>query len=79
MRRHRITVEVTANGVRQYCNYISSRNPLHMDEGYARRARWGGIVSYAGNFGAIFAASAFMNVSLSSMCTPSHRFFAPAA
>lgn len=33
-----------AGGVRQYCNYINSCNLLHMDESYARRTRWGGIV-----------------------------------
>src|SRR3972149_631337 len=31
----RITVEVTRDAIRDFCNYMGSRNPPFLDEGYA--------------------------------------------
>ena len=41
----RITVEVTRDAIRDFCNYMGSRNPLFLDEGYARQTCWGGIIA----------------------------------
>ena len=37
----RTTIEITADNVRDYCNYIDSGNPLFRDPAYAKRSRWG--------------------------------------
>jgi len=41
----RVTVEITRDAIRDYCNYMGSRNPLFLDEGYARNTRWGGVIA----------------------------------
>ena len=37
----RTTIQITADNVRDYCNYIDSLNPLYRDPAYAERSRWG--------------------------------------
>jgi acyl dehydratase len=44
-RAARDTFEITRDWIRQYCNYIDSRNPLYLDEDYARKTSWGGIIA----------------------------------
>jgi acyl dehydratase len=41
----RATIEITRDNIRDFCNYIGSDNPLFLDEDYARRTRWGGIIA----------------------------------
>ncbi len=42
-RAARALLEITRDGIRDYCNYIGSTNPLFLDEEYARKSRWGGL------------------------------------
>ncbi len=44
-RSSRVTIEITRDNIRDFCNYMGSRNPLFLDEEYARKTRWGGIVA----------------------------------
>jgi len=37
----RTTIEITADNVRDYCNYIDSENPLYLDPVRGTRSRWG--------------------------------------
>ena len=37
----RTSIEITADNVRDYCNYIDSSNPLYLDPARGRRSRWG--------------------------------------
>ena len=41
----RATIEVTADNIRDYCNWTGSENPLHLDETYASGTRWAGLVA----------------------------------
>ena len=35
------TIEVTADNIRSFCNYMGSENPLFLDPEYAAQTRWG--------------------------------------
>jgi len=37
----RTTIEITADNVRDYCNYIDSDNPLYLDPVQGMKSRWG--------------------------------------
>ncbi len=37
----RTTIEITADNVRDYCNYIDSENPLYLDPVHGVSSRWG--------------------------------------
>jgi len=41
----RATIEITRDNIKDFCNYIGSHNPLFLDESYAHRTRWGGIIA----------------------------------
>lgn len=41
----RATIEVTADNIRDFCNYMGSENPLYLDNDYAARTKWGGIIA----------------------------------
>ncbi len=39
------TIEIARDSIKAYCNYMGSTNPLFLDEGYARKTRWGGTIA----------------------------------
>ena len=41
----RAEVEITTDGIRDFCNYMGSENSLFLDADYAENTRWGGIVA----------------------------------
>ncbi len=41
----RAEVEITADNVRDFCNYMGSENPLFLDAAYAEKTRWGGMIA----------------------------------
>jgi acyl dehydratase len=45
LRVGRATVEVTRDLIRNYCNMNDCMNPLYLDENYARKSKWGGIIA----------------------------------
>ena len=45
LRNQRSTQTITLDAIRDYCNYNGSTNPLFLDEDYARKTRWGGIIA----------------------------------
>ena len=45
LRWQRGMVEVTSDEIRRCARMIGSENPLYLDEEYARRSRWGGLIA----------------------------------
>jgi acyl dehydratase len=45
LRWQRGRVEVTRDEIARFARMIGSENPLYLDENYARRTRWGGLVA----------------------------------
>jgi len=45
LRVGRATVEVTRDLIRNYCNMNDCMNPLYLDENYAGKSKWGGIIA----------------------------------
>lgn len=39
------TIEITRDAIADFCNYMGSSNPLFLDERYARKTRWAGIIA----------------------------------
>ncbi len=44
-RSSRVTIEITRDNISDFCNYMGSTNPLFLDEEYARKTRWGGLIA----------------------------------
>ena len=44
-RAARATIEITADNIRDFCNYMGSENPLFLDATYAANSRWGGVIA----------------------------------
>lgn len=43
--KYGFNTEVTIDNIRRYCLGTGDENPLYLDEGYARKTRWGGIIA----------------------------------